>query len=309
MSFSVVAWRNARLAVDRTPVHVGISGAIVGPSYVARAPLDTARRVGYNVAAAMGLRVSPAALLFSIVSIAGAPLCAQDHPGQYGQAEIDAGSRVYGAQCAQCHGMNGDMVPGVDLRRGLFRRSSSDEDLARVITTGVPAAGMPPFALQPPELTGVIAFIRAGFDRTSTVRIGDASRGREIFDGKGACGTCHRVNGRGPRAAPDLSDIGLARTPAALQRSLLDPSSGMMPINRPVRLVTRDGRTITGRRLNEDTYTVQLITSTEQLLSIPKGDLRTYVVETTSAMPSYATRLNADEVADVIAYLLTLKEQ
>jgi putative heme-binding domain-containing protein len=249
-------------------------------------------------------RLAAAAVLLTIV-----PLGAQDHPGQYSQPDIDAGSRVYNVQCAQCHGPNGDLVPRVDLRRGLFRQSSTDEDLARVIAGGVPAAGMPPFALQPAELTGVIAFIRAGFDRTSTVRIGNPARGREVFDGKGECGTCHRVNGRGPRTAPDLSDIGLARTPAALQRSLLDPSSGMMPINRPVRMVLRDGRTIAGRRLNEDTYTVQLLDDKERLLSIAKADVRSYVVETRSPMPSFAERLTADDVSDLIGYLLTLKGQ
>ena len=69
----------------------------------------------------------------ALVVAACAPLAAQDHPGQYSQADIDAGTRVYNAQCAQCHGGNGDQVSGIDLRRGQFRRSSSDEDLARVI--------------------------------------------------------------------------------------------------------------------------------------------------------------------------------
>ena len=32
----------------------------------------------------------------------------------------------------------------------------------------------------------------------------------------------------------------------------------MMPINRPVHIVTREGKTIDGRRVNEDTYTVQV---------------------------------------------------
>ena len=251
-------------------------------------------------------RLAAAAL---VLAMGHAQLAAQDHPGQYTQEDIDAGSRVYNAQCAQCHGANGDMVPGIDLRRGLFRRSSSDEDLAGVILAGVPGAGMPPIALQPPEVAAVIAFVRAGFDRTSAVRIGDAARGRALFEGKGACGRCHRVSGVGPRLAPDLSDIGLARTPAALQRSLLDPSSGMMPINRPVRIELRDGRAVAGRRLNEDTYTVQLITDKEQLLSIAKSEIAKYTVETHSNMPSYAGRLTAEEIADLVGYLLTLKEQ
>ena len=59
---------------------------------------------------------------------------------------------------------------------------------------------------------------------------------------------------------------------AALQRSLLEPTAAMWPINRPVRLVTSDGREIKGRRLNEDTYTVQVIDDQERLLSFDKAD-------------------------------------
>jgi putative heme-binding domain-containing protein len=111
----------------------------------------------------------------------------------------------------------------------------------------------------------------------------------------------------GPRIAPDLSDVGTARAPDALHATLLDPSSRMMPINRPVRIVLKDGTTINGRRLNEDTYTVQIIDDKEQLRSLLKSDMRSYVVDTKSTMPSYAKTLTADELADVIAYLLTLK--
>ena len=239
----------------------------------------------------------------------GAQLATQDHPGQYSQADIDAGARIYNANCAQCHGVNGDMVSGIDLRRGLFRTAASDEDLARVITTGT-TAGMPPFTLGQSDLTGAIAFIRAGFDRTSAaVKVGNPARGRAIFEGKGGCTMCHRVSGRGPHLAPDLSDIGLVRTPAALQRTLLDPSSGMMPINRPVRVVMKDGGTISGRRLNEDTYTVQVIDDKERLLSLAKSDVRTLEVQTKSPMPSYAASLTTEELSDLIAHLLTLKDQ
>jgi putative heme-binding domain-containing protein len=138
--------------------------------------------------------------------------------------------------------------------------------------------------------------------------VGESSRGRAIFEGKGACGTCHRVAGRGPRAAPDLSDIGVARAPAALERSLRDPSSAMLPINRPVRIVTKDGRTIRGRRLNEDSYTVQILDDEERLLSIAKSNVRTFDVDTKSTMPAYVDRLTKDEIADVVAYLITLRE-
>ena len=115
------------------------------------------------------------------------------------------------------------------------------------------------------------------------------------------------MNGNGPRVAPDLSDVGAIRSPAALQRSLLDPTSAMLPINRPVRIVTGDGRTIRGRRLNEDTYTVQIIDEQERLMSFVKAELREYELGKTSPMPSAAKTLSGEELADVIAYLLTLK--
>ena len=231
-----------------------------------------------------------------------------EHPGQYSQADIEAGSRLYSAQCQLCHGPTGDQITGIDLRRGQFRRSTSDEDLTKVITTGVTGTGMPPFAMQATEVSSVIAFIRAGFDPAGTaVKVGNAARGRQLFEGKGTCNSCHRVSGSGPRVAPDLSDIGAARTPATLQRSLLEPSAVMQPINRPVRVAMKDGRTFTGRRFNEDTFTVQLIDQQERLLSLEKKDIKSLDVQTTSPMPSFNGKLTTDEISDVIAYLITLK--
>ena len=80
-----------------------------------------------------------------------------------------------------------------------------------------------------------------------------------------------------------------------------------MPANRPVRAVTRDGKVISGRRLNEDTYSVQLIDNQEHLLSLLKSDVREYTILKTSTMPSYKDRLTAQELADLVAYLVTLK--
>ena len=175
---------------------------------------------------------------------------------------------------------------------------------------GVPGAGMPPFTFQPAELEGLVAFIRADFDVGGTAgRVGDAARGRELFENKGACATCHRVNGKGPRVAPDLSDIGAIRSPAQFYRSLTDPVKQMMPINRPVRIVTRDGRTIRGRRLNEDTYTVQLIDEQERLVSLDKTDIRELELAKTSPMPPATNTLSNDELADLVGYLVSLRGQ
>ena len=52
---------------------------------------------------------------------------------------------------------------------------------------------------------------------------------------------------------------------------------------------------------------MQIIDEQENLHSLAKADLRELVVDTRSAMPSYADRLTQDELADVIAYLVSLK--
>jgi len=229
-------------------------------------------------------------------------------PTVYTPADIAYGARLYDAQCTTCHGANGDGVGGVDLRSGKFRNGATDQDLVRIITTGIPGTGMQAFRLDSAEITGIVAFVRNmnAFDRGS-VKAGDVNRGRTTFEGKGGCARCHRVGSLGSRVAPDLSDIGATRSAGSLLRSVTDPTSQMMPINRPVRAVTKDGKVVNGRRLNEDTYTVQLIDEQERLVSLTKADLREYTIATASPMPSYKNQLNEGELADVVAYLLSLK--
>jgi hypothetical protein len=86
---------------------------------------------------------------------------------------------------------------------------------------------------------------------------------------------------------------------------LIEPESALLPINRPVRIVTRNEEVITGRRLNEDTYTVQLIDSQERLRSLVKADLVRY--ELSESATHEPTSLSSDEVADLIGYLISLR--
>lgn len=240
-----------------------------------------------------------------------APLPGQQHLGQYAQRDIVKGAQIYTAQCAVCHGLAGNTVASIDLRTGRFRTVVADDDLKRVIRAGVPASGMPPMKFDDGELTAIVAFIRAGMNANAqalAVKIGDAARGRAIVHGRAGCLKCHRVNDQGGRSGPDLSSVGSTRSPASIHQSLIEPSKSMLPLNRPIRVVTREGRVITGRRLNEDTYTLQLADEDGRLLSFSKSDLREYQVFTTSPMPSYRDTLTPDEIADVFAYLLSLKD-
>jgi len=266
--------------------------------------------VGVDVAVAV-VRVNAWSRWVSGVLVAGlaiARLGAQGPSAIYASADIQYGSRIFAAQCVTCHGDTGDLVAGVDLRSGRLRRGANDNDLRALLTTGVPGTAMPAFRFDPSELTMVVAYLRnMRTFNAGALPTGDPVRGRATFEGAGGCAGCHRVNGNGPRVAPDLSDVGTLRSADALQRSLVAPGAAILPVNRSVRAVSRDRRVITGRRLNEDTFTVQLIDEREQLVSLVKDDLRDYQVIRTSPMPSYKDKLGSSDLADVVAYLLTLK--
>ena len=153
---------------------------------------------------------------------------------------------------------------------------------------------------------------------------GDPTRGKAIYEGKADCASCHRINGAGGRLGPDLSEIGVPRgggrggkqgTPTpeptlnltALETSILDPDADVALSNRLVRVVTKDGKSVTGKLLNHDNFTVQFLDPQGKLHSYLKADLKESAVLTKGLMPSYKDRLSAQEVADVVAYLATLK--
>ena len=72
--------------------------------------------------------------------------------------------------------------------------------------------------------------------------------------------------------------------------------------------VTGDGRTIVGVPMNEDTFTVQLMDTSERVHSLEKRTLKSLPHEDRSLMPAYdATRLNNADLDDVVAYLQTLR--
>jgi len=116
-----------------------------------------------------------------------------------------------------------------------------------------------------------------------------------------------RVDGIGARLGPDLTSIGQLRRAVELETSVLDPGKEILATNRTYRVVLKDGSIVTGRLLNLDSFTVQMLDSKEQLRSFEKANLRDYGVVDTSPMPSYKDRLNAQELADVVSYLVSLK--
>jgi cytochrome c oxidase cbb3-type subunit III len=252
--------------------------------------------------------VSGGARWGTALALLASVLAAQEH--SYTPADIENGSRLYQSSCAGCHGTTGDGVPGIDLGRGSFRRAASDTEIAAIIRSGIPGTTMPPSGFSDAQAVTIVAYLRsmaATSPRGAAINGGDTARGKALFEGKGACGSCHRVNGTGPRVAPDLSDVGAIRPAPELKQKLLDPNAFVRPGNRYVELVTKDGATISGRLLNYDSFSIQVIDSNERLVSMPKSALRDSTFIKASKMPSYRGKLGDDEVNDLVGYLVSLK--
>jgi quinoprotein glucose dehydrogenase len=137
---------------------------------------------------------------------------------------------------------------------------------------------------------------------------GDEARGKALVESN-ACFDCHRIDQRGSRVGPDLSDIGTRRPPDRLEQSLLDPDQEVLFENRYVRFVTKDGATVTGRLLNQDALSVQLMTAKEELKTYMRNGLRDYTIVDKGLMPSVKGKLTDQQVADIVSYLSSLKGQ
>jgi putative heme-binding domain-containing protein len=242
--------------------------------------------------------------IFLASSVLAATLAAQT---LYLPAEVEAGGRVYTSTCTGCHGPDGDGVGGINFSQGKYRRTASDDDLVRIIVRGIPGTPMPPTGMSEGQAGTVVAYLRSMTAAGDAPSGGDATRGRALVEGKGQCLTCHSIGTNGGHAGPALSDIGLQRRSVDLMQSLVNPGAEVRPDNRGVRVVMKDGKTITGRFLNQDTFTIQLIDSTDKLLSIDRSSVRESSLLTTSAMPSYKDKLTATELADVVSYLSSLR--
>ncbi|HEY2843276.1 MAG TPA: c-type cytochrome [Bryobacteraceae bacterium] len=242
-------------------------------------------------------------LLATLILLSGS-LFAQH---SFTRADIEDGGRLYNNTCAACHGANGDRVSGVDLMHGKFRRANTDDGVAAIIEKGIPGTAMPPHALTDFQAGTIVAYLRSVASEAGSVSgTGDVARGKAIFDVKGGCLGCHSVRNTGSLVGPDLTDIGAIRRAPQLERSLLEPDAEILPQNRTYRVVTRDGTAIAGRLLNHDEFSVQLIDG-QGLRSFQKSNLKEAGFVEKSPMPSYQGKLNAQELSDVVSYLVSLK--
>jgi putative heme-binding domain-containing protein len=136
---------------------------------------------------------------------------------------------------------------------------------------------------------------------------GQAEQGRAIFEGEGGCVRCHSVANRGGSLGPDLTEIGIRRTPASLRLSITDPDAEIRPEFLTIVVTTARGSRIEGVVLNEDDISIQLRDVGGNPRSYLKQNLKAVQREQRSLMPSYASRLPAAKIDALVAYLRGLR--
>jgi cytochrome c553 len=164
-----------------------------------------------------------------------------------GAADAGAGATIFKAECAGCHGQRATGGLGPDLTRGTFRTAIDDDAMFRVIATGIPGSRMPG-ALgrhSAEDVWQLVGYVRSLGPATAAVARSDKAADRQ-------------PSGEQP--------------PVDLQRAatLRSSSDG----NQIVRITTLNGAVHSGRRMDEDTFSVRVLDDRGVLRSFERSSLR-----------------------------------
>lgn len=212
------------------------------------------------------------------------------------------GARLFRAQCAGCHGIDGSgtgAAPAVNT--GRFRHGSSDQAIVTTISKGVAGTVMPAFSFDALQMPQIVAFVRSlAIVRAVTDVKGDVARGKVLFQSN--CAGCHTT--AGSYTGPDLTEVAARLTAAELRKSILEPDAVVSSEYWSVVAHTHSGQLVEGIRLNEDTTSIQLRDRAGKLSSALKTDLRDFEIVRKSPMPSFDGKLAQQQVDDLVAYLV-----
>jgi putative heme-binding domain-containing protein len=252
----------------------------------------------------------------------GAGSAGPANPAIGNQQAIQEGEAIYSQTCTVCHGKDGaagEMAPAVAAPSRRYNRAT-DDAVFDAIKNGIPQTQMAPFKTQfsDDQIWKIVAYIH-GLRGTAidAPTQGNAANGEQIFWAKGQCGSCHMIRGKGSLIGPDLSDIAGIRKTQSIVNALTKPihripgdggthDSVLMPLQsyQPVRVTLADGKVINGVLRNEDSFSLQVFGTDNQLYLFDRSKLKEVYYQPKSLMPTdYDKRLTPEEFQDLLAFL------
>jgi len=236
---------------------------------------------------------------------------------QLNAEELGKGKQTFEMTCSTCHGLDGGGAMGPNIQGIPFRLGV--DAVANVIKNGM-SGGMPAFGgqLNAQQIQQVIGYLLTLTRRDEGKITGDAAAGKQVYESSG-CANCHTIAGEGGDIGPELTTVGQSRGPNYLRNTILYPgtdlpqshifleSGGQLQFLF-VHVVTKDGRTMEGTRVAEDSFHIVLEDAQGKFHSFRKDQLRELKKEPgKSTMPSMKGKLSDAQVNDLVAYLASLK--
>jgi putative heme-binding domain-containing protein len=232
-------------------------------------------------------------------------------------AEIQSGKLNFQGSCGECHGVDASGGVGPNLHGVVQKRGP--QGVFDIIRGGLPGTAMAPVSsLNDKRAWEVVAYLKTLVPEPGSMKVtGDPAAGKELY-AKNGCSMCHELDGKGGAVGPSLTGIGSMRSPKYLEEVLVDPAKNppadpALPERRMwtgyvlTKVVTKDGKTFTGSRVNEDSFVIVLRDMAGNYHTFYKSNLRSVDKEIgKSFMPSFS-HLSEAQRNDLVAYLMTLK--
>jgi len=229
---------------------------------------------------------------------------------------IATGKALFEGTCAACHGIDGSGASGPNIHVAAI--NFGPEGLYARIRGGPIGSGMPAFtAMDDAQVWAIVDYVSTLGHEGGAIATGDAQKGKEVYDANG-CAKCHSIAGQGGILGPELNKIGTLRGTIKLQEIMNDPGANLpldtslqeraaYPAYLMYRVTTKDGKTIEGMRVDEDTFTIQLRDANGNLRSVRKFDVqKVEPLPGKTFMPSYKGKLTDKQIEDLVAYLSSL---
>jgi cytochrome c oxidase cbb3-type subunit 3 len=136
--------------------------------------------------------------------------------------QVARGQQLFRSNCSFCHGSDargGETGPNL-VRDQVVLADQRGELITPIVQTGIPARGMPKFALSTQEIAAIAAWLHSqplsdrGTPSSLDIVVGNAKEGEAYFNGAGRCTQCHS-------ATRDLAGIGGRYEPKTIQNLIV----------------------------------------------------------------------------------------
>ena len=235
--------------------------------------------------------------------------------------KIAHGQQLFRSNCSFCHGSDargGEKGPNL-VRDAVVLRDQDGETITPIVQNGIPAVGMPKFALSASDISDIAAWLHnqplsdRGTPSALDILVGDAKLGAAYFNGAGRCTQCHSVTG-------DLAGIGGKYEPKMIQNLIVSGSnyggrrrSAGTPAVKPkpvtVTVTLASGQQFQGEIDHLSAFVVALRDSTGTYRSFARHDTIPKVVVNVpfqwhlDMLPQWRD----EDIHNLTAYLVTLK--